>query len=62
MKYRGYELSETHYVEKVLENFKHLYFNKVNTPFNPSVKLQKNDGRVVDQLEYANVCNVLDPT
>ena len=58
----GYELSQTHYVKKVLDTFKHLRFNEVTTPFDLSVKLQKNDGRVVAQLEYASVCNVLEPT
>ena len=58
----GYELSQTHYVEKVLDKFKHLHFKEVTTLFDSSVKLQKNDGRVVAQLDYANACNVLDPT
>ena len=58
----GYELSQTHYVEKVLIKFNHLYFKKVTIPFDPRVKLQNNDERVLAQLKYASACNVLDPT
>lgn len=35
----GYELSQIHYIEKVLDKFKHLHFNEVSTPFDPSAKL-----------------------
>ena len=50
---RGYERSQTHYIEKMLGKFKHLRFKEVNTPFDPSIKLEKNKGRAVAQLEYA---------
>ena len=36
-----------------MNKFSHLKIKKVNTPFDPSIKLIKNDGRVVAQLEYA---------
>lgn len=36
---RGYEISQTHFVEKVLDKYKHLHLKKVITPFDPSVKL-----------------------
>lgn len=55
----GYELNQTHYIEKMLEKFKHLNFKEVNTPFDPSVKLQKNNGRTVAQLEYASAIGCL---
>lgn len=55
----GYELNQTHYIEKMLEKFKHLNFKEVNTPFDPSVKLQKNNGRTVAQLEYASAFGCL---
>ena len=58
----GYELRQTHYVEKALDKFKHLRFKEVITLFDSSVKLQKNDERVMAQLEYASVCNVLEPS
>lgn len=51
----GYELSETHYIEKVIDKFKHLHFKKVNTSFDPRVKLKKNYTRVMAQFEYASV-------
>lgn len=35
----GYELNQTHYIEKMLDKFKHLNFKEVNTLFDPSVKL-----------------------
>lgn len=55
----GYELSQTHYIEKMLDKFKHLRFKEVNTPFDPSVKLEKNKGRAVAQLEYASAIGCL---
>jgi len=55
----GYKLNQTHYIEKILEKFKHLNFKEVNTPFDPSVKLQKNNGRTVAQLEYASAIGCL---
>ena len=48
----SFELGQSHYVEKVLEKFKYLKFKEVNTPFDPSLKLEKNSGRAVAQLEY----------
>lgn len=50
----GYELIQTNYVEKVLDKFKHLRFKEVSTPFDLSVKIQNNDGRVIAQLKYAS--------
>ena len=39
-----FELRQSHYVEKVLNKFKHLKVNEVNTPFDLSLKLE----RIVD--------------
>ncbi|KAJ9536248.1 hypothetical protein OSB04_un000581 [Centaurea solstitialis] len=47
-------LSETHYIEKILTKFQHLNIKEFNSPFDSSVKLEKNSGRVVAQLEYAS--------
>jgi hypothetical protein len=55
----GYELSQTHYIEKMLVKFKHLDFKEVTTPFDHVVKLQKNNGRAVAQLEYASAIGCL---
>ena len=49
-----YELCQSHYVEKELDKFNNLKFKKVNTLFDPSLKLEKNSGRVVAQIEYAS--------
>ena len=38
----------------MLDKFKHLKFKEVNTLFDPSLKLEKNSGRAVAQLEYAS--------
>ena len=55
----GYALNETHYIGKVVSKFSHLKIKDANTPFNSSVKLEKNDGRVVAQLEYASAIRSL---
>ncbi|KAJ9557199.1 hypothetical protein OSB04_011813 [Centaurea solstitialis] len=47
-------LSQTHYIEKILTKFQHLNIKEFNSPFDSSVKLEKNSGRVVAQLEYAS--------
>lgn len=43
----------------MLDKFKHLCLKEVDTPFNPSAKLLKNDGRVVSQLEYVSAVGYL---
>ncbi|KAJ9552890.1 LOW QUALITY PROTEIN: hypothetical protein OSB04_016935 [Centaurea solstitialis] len=58
-----FSLSQSHYIEKILKKFQHLNIKEFNTPFGSSVKLDKNSGRVVAQLEYCDrvhdVCNAL---
>ena len=54
-----FELGQSHYVEKVLDKFKHLKFKEVYAPFNPSLKLEKYSGRAVAQLEYESVIGCL---
>ena len=55
----GYALNQTHYIEKVVSKFSHLKIKDANTPFDSSVKLEKNDGRAVAQLEYASAIGSL---
>lgn len=55
----GYALCQLHYIEKMLSKFKHLKFKEYNTPFDSSVKLAKNDGRSIAQLEYASAIGSL---
>jgi hypothetical protein len=50
----GYALCQSHYIEKVLLKFKHLEIKEANTPFDSSVKLNKNYGRAITQLKYAS--------
>ena len=52
-------LNQSHYIEKVLNKFSHLNIKEVNTPFDPSIKLVKNDGRAIAQLEYASAIGSL---
>ena len=55
----GYVLNQSHYIEKVLNKFSHLNIKEVNNPFDPSIKLVKNDGREIAQLEYASAIGSL---
>ncbi|RVW67820.1 Retrovirus-related Pol polyprotein from transposon TNT 1-94 [Vitis vinifera] len=55
----GYALNQTHYIEKLVSKFSHLKIKDANTPFDSSIKLEKNDGRLVAQLEYANAIGSL---
>ncbi|KAL6317021.1 hypothetical protein AAG906_026764 [Vitis piasezkii] len=55
----GYALNQTHYIEKVISKFSHLKIKDANTPFDSSIKLEKNDGRSVAQLEYASAIGSL---
>ena len=43
----------------MLSKFKHFKFKEYNTPFDSSVKLAKNDGRSIAQLEYASAIGSL---
>ena len=50
----GFSLCQSHYVEKVLQKFKHLNIKEANTPFDWSIKLGENTGKAIAQLEYAS--------
>lgn len=41
------------------DKFKHLCFKELKTPFDSSVKIQKNIGRLVTQLEYVSTIGCL---
>ena len=43
----------------MLDKFKYLKFKEVNTPFDPSLKLEKNSGRAMAQREYASAIGCL---
>ena len=51
---RGFALSQSHYVEKVLQRFEHLNIKEANTTFYWIIKLGENTGRGIAQLKYAS--------
>ena len=46
-------------LKKVVSKFSHLKIKDVNTPFDSSVQLEKNDDKVVAQLEYSSAIGSL---
>ena len=56
---QGLELSQSHYIEKVLDKFNYLNFNVVKTPIDLSCTFKKNEGQSDSQLEYARVLRSL---
>lgn len=50
----GFALSQSHYIQKILEKFKHLNIKDSNIPYDPNIKLSENNGRALAQLEYAS--------
>ena len=52
-------LTQSHYIEKVLKKFNHSNYNPASTPFDPIIKLIKNEGEPLSQLEYAKVIGCL---
>ena len=55
----GYSLSQSHYVEKVLNKYQHLKIKEVSTPYDPNFKLFENSGKPIAQLEYASAIGSL---
>ena len=52
-------LSQSHYIEKVLTKFNQIDCIPASTPFYSNLKLIKNEGEAVSQLEYAKVIGCL---
>ncbi|XP_070045697.1 secreted RxLR effector protein 161-like [Nicotiana tomentosiformis] len=52
---QGLALSQSHYIEKVLDKFKYLDFKISKTPIDVSYALQNNEGKSNSQLNYARV-------
>ena len=50
----GFALCQSHYIEKVLGKFSHLKVKEENTQYDVSIKLSKNTGRFIVQLDYAS--------
>ena len=55
----GLALSQSHYIEKVLDKFKYLNFNVVKTPIDLSCTFTKNKGQSDSPLEFARVLGSL---
>ncbi|KAD3640816.1 hypothetical protein E3N88_30039 [Mikania micrantha] len=55
----GLELSQSHYVDKILEKFNSGDTNVAQTPVNTTQHLSKNTGEGVAQLEYSRVIDSL---
>jgi hypothetical protein len=55
----GYALNQSHYIEKMLDKFKHINIKDVKTPFDSSMKLNDYCDKTVKQLEYASVIRSL---
>ncbi|PHT97140.1 hypothetical protein BC332_33933 [Capsicum chinense] len=52
-------ISQSHYIEKVLDKFKYMEFGIAKTPLDASFALRKNEGESDSQLEYARVLRCL---
>ncbi|GKD02916.1 zinc finger, CCHC-type containing protein [Tanacetum coccineum] len=55
----GIAISQSHYIEKVLNKFNYFDCTPVSTPMDTSEKLMPNNGQVVSQLEYSRVIGCL---
>jgi hypothetical protein len=55
----GITLLQSHYVEKILSRFGYSDCKPSATPYDPSVRIQKFEGMVVDQLRYSQVVGSL---
>ena len=52
-------LSQEHYVEKILKRFEHFVAKPVSTPYDANTHLMKNQGDLVGQAQYAQICGSL---
>jgi len=55
----GLILSQCDYIKKELKRFNNFDCKPISTPFDASLKLEKNIGELVSQLEYARVIGYL---
>ncbi|CAN1135838.1 Retrovirus-related Pol polyprotein from transposon TNT 1-94 [Linum perenne] len=56
---QGLALSQSHYIDKVLDKFKYLEFKAVKMPIDVNLALAKNKGSSEAQTEYAQVLGCL---
>ncbi|GJX05247.1 zinc finger, CCHC-type containing protein [Tanacetum coccineum] len=55
----GIEISQSHYIEKILNKFNYFNCTSVSTPMDTSEKLMPNNGQAISQLEYSRVIGCL---
>ena len=55
----GLALSQSHYIQKVLEKFRYLNYKSAKTPIDMNLNLAKNKGESNSQLDYARVLGSL---
>ena len=55
----GLNLSQEHYVEKILKRFEYFDCKLVSTPYDPNSQLKKNREHSVAQIEYAQIIGSL---
>ena len=56
---KGLLLSQTHYIQNILEKFKFLNFKRAKTPIDVNLHLAQNKGEGQSQLDYASVLRSL---
>ncbi|GKD07371.1 zinc finger, CCHC-type containing protein [Tanacetum coccineum] len=56
---KGIVITQSHYIEKILNKFNHEDCSPVSTPIDPVEKLKPNTGKPVDQLEYSRAIGCL---
>ena len=56
---QGLALSQSHYIDKVLDKFNNLNFKEVKTPIELNLALAKNKGESESQVDYAKVLGCL---
>lgn len=55
----GYSLSYSYYIKNVINKFDHLNIKETNNLLDPNIKLVKNNGRAITQIEYASTIESL---
>ena len=55
----GYILTQSHYVEKILNKYGQINCKPAVTPFDANCKLKKNNGNAISQLEYSQIIGSL---
>lgn len=56
---KGYILTQSNYVEKILRRFGHFDTKPALTPLEASCKLKKNDGEAISQLQCSQIIGSL---